>query len=379
VEIDGKPQLEINEAEAKTVRLIFEWYTCGDGEQGPISVRAIAKKLSELRIPTYSDLRKKGDCTEKTVSRRGQWGRSSVGSILANETYTGTWYYGRRNWDPENRIAVDVPVIVDAQTWELAQERRKKNKREAKRNRKYDYLLAGKLTCGRCGRTMIGTPTYSYYKGKRCGRILYYRCQASARGHPCTIKKTTFRVEYIDTIAWEWIKEILGDQENLGENLRAYQEQRDELVQPLRARLDLVSGLMKESQTKLDRLIDLYLNGDFERDILEERKARIEAGLAGLEGEQARLLAQVQETEFSTERIQSIVEYAKIIGAGIEAADESFDKRLPLVEALNMTGELDLVNGDKWVTLHCVLGTKSKIVSSSSSDAASHGTGSRCT
>jgi site-specific DNA recombinase len=379
VEIDGKPQLEIDEAEAKTVRLIFESYTRGDGEQGPMSMRAIAKKLSALRIPTYDDLRGKGDCTKKTVSRRGQWGRSSVGSILANETYTGTWYYGRRNWEAERQIAVNVPVIVDAQTWEAAQKRRKKNKREAKRNRKYDYLLAGKLVCGRCGRTMSGTPTYSYYKGERCGLILYYRCQASGRDYPCTLKKTTFRAEYVDAIAWKWIREILEDQARLEENLRAYREKRDELVQPLRERLDLIVGLIEESQAKLDRLLDLYLSGDFERDVLAERKARIEAELAGLEGERARLLAQIQETEFSAERVQSIVEFAEIIGAGIEAADASLEKRRQLIEVLNVTGELDLVDGEKWVTLYCVLGTKSEIVPTSSSGAGSRGTGSCCT
>jgi site-specific DNA recombinase len=41
----GKRTFEIIEEEAQVIRLIFEWYTVGDGENGPLSMRAITQKL----------------------------------------------------------------------------------------------------------------------------------------------------------------------------------------------------------------------------------------------------------------------------------------------------------------------------------------------
>ena len=380
VEVDGKAKLAINEEEAKTVRLIFRLYTKGDGEEGPMSMRALAKHLTELQIPTYSDLRRKGDCTTKTVSKRGHWGRSSVGSMLSNETYTGTWYYGQRDWDEEDWIPVEVPVIIDQETWKAAQERRSKNKRYAKRNRKHDYLLAGRLTCGRCGRTILGTPNYSYYKGKRYGPTLYYRCQAHRRGYPCTMKDTSFRTDRADKAAWEWVKGLLKDREQLEASLRTYQEQREELNRPLQERLTIIDGLLKEKEAKLSRLLDLYLDGEFERDVLNERKTRLKNEMTKLEAEYERLNARMEEQQFGEERLQSVVEFAAAIGAGIEKAETDFEKRRKIVEALDVTGKLDLVEGEKLLWLWCVVGKSSSlVVSNSTSGAGIRGRDSCCT
>jgi site-specific DNA recombinase len=370
VEIDGKATLAISEQEAKTVRLIFELYTEGDGERGPMSMRAIAKELSQRRIPTYSDLRRKGDCTRKTVSKRGHWDRSSVGAMLSNETYTGTWYYGRRNWDEEDLIPVPVPVIIDDETWRAAQQRRKRNKREATRNRKHDYLLVGRLTCGRCDRTLIGNPSYSYYKGKRYGPVLYYRCQADRRGYPCTLKGTSFRAEKVDALAWEWVRELMTDEDGLRRSLEQYREQREQLTRPLRERLSVTNTLIEEVADKVDRLLDLYLDGDFDREALNERKTRLEQERDSLRQKKQYLEAQLCEQEFSAERLESILRFASTIRVGIEKAEDDFEKRRQLLDALEVTGEVHLdEDGTKWVEFFCAVGKTERIVSSSSNGA----------
>ena len=378
VEIDGRAALAVNEEEAKTVRLIYRWYLEGDGERGPMSIRAIAQRLTELGVPTYNDLRDMQDCTKKTVKAHGHWPRSSVGSILANETYTGTWLYGRRNWAADEQIPVTVPVIIDARTWEATQERRATNKRRSKRNRKHDYLMAGYLTCGGCGRHVIGNPTYSYYKGKRSGPILYYRCQAAQRGDHCGYGRTTFRAEWVDSLAWGWVRGLLTRQDTLEAGLRDYQEQREAINRPLRERLQLIDGLLAEIQTKLNRLLDLYLAGDFEREALAERKTRLETERASLTTERARLEQQLHEQAFSEDRLQSILTFADEIAEGIEQADQDFEKRRQIIEALDIRGELYLSDGEKRVRFVGALGETSAIVSSSSSDAGSHDRGSGC-
>ncbi len=370
VEVGGKATLAINEDEAATVRLIFRWYTEGDGEQGPMSMRALARKLSDLRIPTYNDLRKMQDCTKKTLKGRGQWERSAVGSILSNETYTGTWYYGRRSWDEDDWIAVDVPVIIDAATWEAAQERRSANKRDAKRNRKHDYLLAGRLRCGSCGRMMVGSPNYSYYKGQRTGMQLYYRCQAHARDYACEYRGISFRAEWADAIAWRWVRELLTKPKGLESSLRDYQAQREKLNQPLRERLDVIEGLLSETRAKLRRLMDLYINGEFDREDLTARKSSLENERDTLQERRAHIEGRLQDQLFSEERLQSILAFAETIGAGIEDADADCDKRREIVEALEVTGELYIKDGEKWMRLFGALGETASIVSSSTASIA---------
>jgi len=299
--------------------------------------------------------------------------------MLANETYTGTWYYGRRNWDREDQIPVDVPVIIDKETWEETQRRREKNKRESKRNRKYNYLLSGCLVCGECGRIMAATPTYSYYKGKRSSLILYYVCQAHRRGYPCKMKDTRFRVDDIDKAAWAWVRGLLTDPEKLEDSMRTYKAQREELSQPLRERLGILTDLITDNQEKLDRLLDLYLSGDFPQDILAGRKIQIEQEQTKLKAEQARIQAQLQEQEFSEDRLQSILEFARTISAGIEKADQDFNKRRELIQALEVTGELSVDDGEKVLYLHCVIGETIRIVFNSLNDAGSLCRGSCCT
>ena len=364
VEVDGRAQLAINEEEARTVRLIFELYTVGDGERGPMSIRAIAKYLSELQLPTYSDLRRKGDCTTKTVSKRGHWGISSVGSILKNDAYTGTWRYGRRNWDEEEQIEVDVPTIIDEATWETAQQRREKNKRRSKRNRKHDYLMAGRLVCGACGRNLIGNPSYGYHKGKRYGPVLYYKCQADARFYPCD-QTESFRAEYIDAGAWEWVRSFLINPKRLEQSLRDFKEQKDALAQPLRDRMTLTDELIQEKQSRLDRLLGLYLDGTFEREELSEHKSRYERERDALLERRAQIEAQLHQQEFDEARLQSIVKYARRVALGVQEADQDFERRRQVIEELDVTGEARIVDGEKQVWLHCALGDQVLVVSNS--------------
>ena len=54
-EVDGKNTLVIVPGEADIIRLIFQWYTVGDGESGPMTFGQIADQLTSLGIPTAKD------------------------------------------------------------------------------------------------------------------------------------------------------------------------------------------------------------------------------------------------------------------------------------------------------------------------------------
>ena len=124
VELDGKIALEVSEPEARIVRLMFSLYTQGDEKQGPLSLRAVTMRFTKMGISTPSGQKK--------------WHRSTVSGMLKRETYAGVWHYAKaRNGDIlEHSIAVPVPAIVDREVWELAQQRREENAKNAPRTTK---------------------------------------------------------------------------------------------------------------------------------------------------------------------------------------------------------------------------------------------------
>jgi len=145
LEKDGNRRtvLVVYEPEAQIVRLMFIWYIYGDGESGPMSYRAIARRLNEMGVPTWADTHWK--CGRE---RLGGWWAGAVTSILQNETYIGTWRYAG--------VTVQVPAIVGQDTWEEAKAG-KKDKTRRKVPRKYEYLLAGRVRCGLCNKAVAGS------------------------------------------------------------------------------------------------------------------------------------------------------------------------------------------------------------------------------
>jgi len=140
-----KDKLVPLEEEARIVRLIYHWYAYDN-----MSMGAIARRLSELRIPTRLDtMPTRGGAKKRGY---GQWSRATVAKILSREVYIGTWYYAKWNNGRQNPrdwwLAVEVPPLVERETWELAQKRRRLNREMAKRNNKYQYLMRQRLTCG---------------------------------------------------------------------------------------------------------------------------------------------------------------------------------------------------------------------------------------
>jgi site-specific DNA recombinase len=161
---EGKTTLVVHEAEAEVVRLMFRWYIEGDEESGPLSLGAIADKLEELILPLPS-------------GGKPRWHRTTVHYMLQNETYDGTWHYGKQSKQPGEPIPVEVPAIVSRETWKAAQARRSENGRNAVRNTKREYLLRRRITCGGCG---LKVSSASRVTGGKLYK--YYRCPAHYGG-----------------------------------------------------------------------------------------------------------------------------------------------------------------------------------------------------
>jgi site-specific DNA recombinase len=143
------------------------------------STGAIARTLTAERVPMPSDRNPKRTGGKRRVPA-GVWSHRTIRCILVNETYIGTAYWGkyetvtkttRRARPASEWIAFTVDPIIDTATFEAAQRALQRHKAVATRNRKHEYLfVAGRLRCGRCGRSMRGF--------WRRGDVRYYMCSS---------------------------------------------------------------------------------------------------------------------------------------------------------------------------------------------------------
>ena len=143
-----------NEDEAPIVKLIFEWTV-----KNNMTAWEIAKKLTAMGIPTYS-----GD---------PDWSRETIKTILTNPTYTG-----KVRWNDRMQVKTMVNgdlvtsrprsnhtdqymlydgkhiehALVDEETFKAASSRFYSDK--TKSSLKLKNILAGLLTCQKCGKMM---------------------------------------------------------------------------------------------------------------------------------------------------------------------------------------------------------------------------------
>ena len=353
---DGKT-LIIHEQEAAIIQQIYTWYVVGDETGKRLSSRAIAEKLTAVKVPTWADLR--SDYHKKR--KRGEWSWRMVIRILKRETYAGRWHYGKRNCftgevnSRDHWLTFEVPAILDEDLWQRAQTQRKQNKTESKRNRKREFLVGRRSRCGLCGSSVNG---YSVKGGNKYYE--YYRCNGYM-GNIANVKcdLPSFRANHVDAVVWEWVKSFLENPSALEEGLDSYQDEKEKYCAPLRERLEVIDDLWNDTKLQLDRVLDLYITGDFPKDILVDRKQRLEDTLEALDQERKELSFRLETQKLTEKQIQRIQEFSEVVAEGLGRAEGNFEARRQIIELLDVRVTLTVEDGEKVVYVRCILGDDS--------------------
>ncbi len=358
-----KAWLEIDEGEAAIVRMVYDWYLNGDEKGALMSANSIAKQLTSMSIPTRGD----NQAHFAKKHGRGVWQRAMIIHILTNETYTGTWYFGKtkmiddgkhREQQPkrglgkqvararEEWIPVNVPAIIDPETFALAQKRKTYNKRVLSGHTEHEYLMKSRLTCSKCGYSMRGHTIR--------GKNQYYYC----KGREQVIKLCDMpgvRCDWVDALVWEWAKLIIENPENLRVGLDGVQSELQQANQALLDRLAIIDEQMQEHQKQLDKLLDLYLGGDFPKEVLTERKARLESLLANLRKEQNDLARHIRKVTMTDDQLSYIEAFCAKIRDGLDKAD--FNTKRQIIELLDIRGKIAFENNEKVLYIKCLIET----------------------
>ena len=198
----GRPEkvLKINDAEAETVKLIFDLYKSGKG------YKAIANEVNHSGHRT-----KKGN----------QFAISTIREILLNPVYHGYIRYNVRvNWNEKRRknknpdpIIVEGKheAIIDDETWDIVQERLSNTLGKPSKVHNGTYPLTGILKCPSCGSGMVLSRTINTNKDGTKRRLDYYSCGSWKNKGSSVCKSNGIRVDKANEFVFKKINQLLND------------------------------------------------------------------------------------------------------------------------------------------------------------------------
>ena len=163
--VDSDRRFYVDEDAAEIVREIFNRYANGE------KAADIVKDLNRRKL---------------TTSLGREFNQNSIGRILRNKRYIGTYIYNGKE-TPDG-----MPRIIDDELFYRVQSMLDKNKAAPARSRsKEEYLLTTKLFCGYCKEMMIG-----YCGTGKYGDVYHYYICKKARKKLCD--KKLIKKSYIE-------------------------------------------------------------------------------------------------------------------------------------------------------------------------------------
>lgn len=320
-----KGWLEIDEEEAEVVRLIYRLYLFGDGDGRRMGTPAIAQWLSKKGVPTRRDTSPSRGGWQKARKLPGMWSQPSVHHILASETYCGVWHYNRSKQNgtsaerrPKDEwIAVEVPAIVDRETWEAARERAAENTSH-KRHTEKEFLLEGRLFCNRCGMS------FNTLSPGRYPHLHYYRCGGREKHTSPDWEERTckwsYRREVLDGIVWDYVAELLKHPDLVLEGIMRLAEGQAGQVTSLQERLGTIDEMMAELDKQRAKLVDLYLSSDvLTKDLLAEKQRELTHRRADFEKERRNIEAQLSTLNSSEQEMEEVRAICSAAAEGLDS------------------------------------------------------------
>ena len=204
-------KLEIDPITAPIAREIFERYANGE------MIKDIADSLNSRGLKTH---------TGKSFRI------SSLSLMMKNRKYIGEYRY------LDTVVPGGIPAIIDTELFERVQRRMETNKHAPARSKATEeYLLSGKLFCGRCGKLMVGESgrarngTIHYY--------YYYKCSGAKRHEGCTRRKAIRKHPIERAVVYYTVSQVLQDDaiRRIADAILEIQDAEDTIIPALEAQL----------------------------------------------------------------------------------------------------------------------------------------------
>jgi site-specific DNA recombinase len=214
----------------------------------------------------------------------------------------------------------------------------------------HTYLLSHRLRCAKCG--------YGYRGQVIRGKFLYYICNGT-RQIKSRCNMPHIRGEQLEDQIWQWIKSVMQDPVHLAAGLRASQQEAERENSAVRERVSIIESQIAETQSQLNRLLDLFVSGEFSKEMLLERKTRLEDTLVELERTKAELNTHLLTAVLSDDQIAELEAFCAEVRTGLDNA--TFEDKRRYFDLLDVRGKLTIENNEKVAYLSCKPG-KQRVV-----------------
>lgn len=250
------------------MRLIYRLFLEGDGNTGPLGVKAITCNLNERRFFTRDG---------------GRWGLAQIHAILTRTTYIGehrfnTRSHKNRERKPESEVSImAVPPLIDREIFDAVQARLKSRNPMVTPARitSGPTLLTGICFCAKCG----GAMTLRTGRGSAGGTYRYYTCSTKARQGKTGCAGRTIPMDKLDDLVANHLQDRLLQPKRLETVLTSLLDRREERTERRREHLAELNRRITETDQRLNRLYDAIEAGlaDLNDSVLKERMAGLKA------------------------------------------------------------------------------------------------------
>lgn len=322
---------EINKQEEEVIKKIFGW-VANDG----LTLRGVVRKLNELGIkPRWSS--------------RGVWNTSTLSNLLRNKTFIGEALWNTtyavvpenplkeekyrkikktsKKMRPKNEwMSVSVPRIIEDDLFERAGQKLKDNFAVMGRNKKNDYLVAGRIWCS-CGRRRAG-------EGPQKGKHLYYRCTDRVYSFPlprnCHAKGINARIA--DKAVWEQLKLFMSTPEIMTAQAQQFLEtsKRNEVAEFV-VDVETTKKEISKLQDREKRYTNICSEGIITNSKLKEYLDPIREELSALEKKLAQAMAHKPKSEILLPTKEEIELFAKEATEMLEGEGLNFETKKAII------------------------------------------------
>jgi len=135
--------------------------------------------------------------------------------------------------------------------------------------------------------------------------------------------------------------------------IRTHREETRKANRAIFDRLEIIQSQLEGEERQLQRLLDLYLFGDFPKEMLMEKRSRLEQTIANLKMEQNQLASHLNTVSFTDQDIGAVEDYCLYIRENLDLL--TFDGKRRILELLDVRGTLAIENDEKVIYISCLI------------------------
>ncbi len=237
----------LDKKKAPIIRRAFELYSQGDKR-----LEDIADFLAQNGILSSGGKRIK---------------RDRISFILSNPFYIGLFRYAGEIYEGKHQ------PIVSKKTFDKVQEVLKQRGRPRHKTKNQPQPFCGLLRCGTCGMMITGEYRIKRQKNGNVHEYVYYHCTKKRKDFKCP--EPCIRQEELDRQLSSLLQKFSLPPDWAAEMRKMLEKDKVEAAQSATAFVQETREKIRTIQTKLQRLLDGYLEQDIEREVYLTEKAKL--------------------------------------------------------------------------------------------------------